>query len=59
MTEQSDVWKVKQGGTSRRCLKHDIVVTGCTLFYDCKDCIKAEKELKDVPKKLKIRKLRG
>lgn len=44
MTEQSNIWKPKQGDTSRRCLKHGITVSGCTLFYDCKDCIKAEKD---------------
>ena len=50
MTEQSDIWKVKVGSITRKCLKHGLLVTGCTLFYDCKDCIKTEKEPKDVPK---------
>jgi hypothetical protein len=58
MTEQNNIWKVKQGSTSRKCLKHGIIVTGCTLFYDCKDCIKAEKEPKDVSKEPNKRRIK-
>jgi len=47
MTEQSRIWKVKENGMSRRCLRYDIMVSGCTHHLDCKDCEYAKKEAKN------------
>jgi hypothetical protein len=53
MTEQSEIWQVNGGANTRKCLKYGLVVNGCTLFDDCKDCIKTKMEVKDVQKDTK------
>ncbi len=50
MSELSNVWKVRCGGSTRWCYKYNITVSGCTHHIDCKDCEYAKKELKDAPK---------
>lgn len=53
MTEQNDVWKANQGNTTHRCPKYDIIITGCSLHYECEECIKGKRRLKNVPKETK------
>ena len=50
MSELDDVWAPTDVGTTRKCHKYGIRVTGCCLHYDCKDCKGPEEEVKDAPK---------
>jgi len=42
MSEQSNVWGAKMGGTHMFCPKIGMKISGCTLGIDCKECIRGE-----------------
>lgn len=40
MSQQSEIWQAKGGSARKKCLKHGIYVTDCTLSDDCRECYK-------------------
>lgn len=63
MSEMSEIWRVHGGEMSRKCPKYDLIITGCTLYFECDKCmgkkqvpiVKEKKKVKPVKKKKKTK----
>jgi len=54
MSQLSDVWRVHGGEMSRKCPKYDLVITGCTRYFECDKCI-GKKQVTPIKKKEKVK----
>lgn len=54
MSQLSEVWRVHGGEISRKCPKYEIIVTGCTQYFECDKCM-GKKQVVVVKEKKKVK----
>ncbi len=54
MSQLSEVWRVNTGEISHKCPKYDLIVTGCTRYFECDKCM-GRKRVVLIKKKEKVK----